>query len=173
MANICSSFSISPIVIVLIFLSSFACGASSIYGDAIVNIHKDGITKQQQNIFKDDQFILYFKLRSAGVREYNDLGRLNMTQRVDGIPEVVNMVLEREENNLYTVTEVSPVTSKFGRDATVVSRSYGFPLKYVTGLIVLNSNNVTLSLRNIYSIIAVPHGHVTNPGLRIEIFPKY
>lgn len=157
---------------ILISILHVTLAARTVYGDGTVILYKDAVAKHQLNIFLGDQFIVEFKLRSSGVDEYNDIASLNITQSVQGISTNVTVLLKRVENYLFNVTSVSPDTSINGRSATTLTKSVNVPFNYVTDLAVRNSGNETLSTRRIYRIQISSHHLVTNPGIRVDIFPN-
>lgn len=172
MARISSSLSVLGVVIVCILFSSVASAASSTYGDVTVKAIKDTRSKNQLNIYEGDQFIVDFELkrsyRGDYVREFKDVVLLNVTQTVSDISSVTNVILTRTEDSLYTVTSVSPVISKFGRNATVLSSSDFAVTKYRTEFSVHNSANETIPIKHACQVRITSHTRATNPGIFVK-----
>lgn len=164
-------FSSSFNLLIAVILISMFDGTFATYGDANVIPYKNCVTKHQVNIFLGDQFVVDFKLRSSRVDEFNDVAGINITQSIPGISTDVTVILTRAENYLFNVTAISPVSSIYGRSATTLSKSAFDPVKYVTHLTVWNSTNETFSNGRICEIKISSHLLVTNPGVRVDIYP--
>lgn len=80
------------------------------------------------------------------------------------------IVFVRVSPNIYRCSQVHPLTHINGRNSSVISASYYFPLKYVTDLIVINYKEEEIDPQAAIQEISInSYGVVTNPGIKVNV----